>query len=113
MTYRPIIDTMIRLAETRAVFSLEKMSRENELSKLLAVSPKVVGSKQVSRGLSEGTIRCVIVAEDAECALKSKLVASAENAGVPVLFAPDMAWLGRESGIEVGASAVGIVAQED
>lgn len=84
------------------------MSRENELEKLLTISSKVVGTKQVLRGVSEGTVGCVVVAEDAEPALKEKVVAAAEYAGIEVRFAPNMAWLGRVCGIEVGAAAVGI-----
>ena len=75
------------------------MSDKNEIIKLLKVSPKVVGSKQVSRGIAEGTIGCVIVAEDADRVLKKRLVAAAENAGVRVTYAPSMEWLGRNSGI--------------
>lgn len=88
------------------------MSDKNEIIKLLKISPKVVGSKQVSRGIAEGTVGCVIVAEDADRALKKKLVAAAEIAGVAVEYAPSMEWLGRNSGIEVGAAAVGIIGTE-
>ena len=88
------------------------MSDKNEIIKLLKISPKVVGSKQVSRGIAEGTVGCVIVAEDADRALRKKLVAAAEIAGVAVEHAPSMEWLGRNSGIEVGAAAVGIIGTE-
>lgn len=88
------------------------MSDKNEIIKLLKISPKVVGSKQVSRGIAEGTVGCVIVAEDADRALRKKLVAAAEIAGVAVRYAPSMEWLGRNSGIEVGAAAVGLVRAE-
>lgn len=88
------------------------MSDKNEIIKLLRISPKVVGSKQVSRGIAEGTVGCVIVAEDADRALRKKLVAAAEIAGVAVEYAPSMEWLGRNSGIEVGAAAVGIIGTE-
>ena len=89
------------------------MSKENEILSLLKLSSKVVGTKQVLRGISEGTVGCVIVAEDAERALTDKVVGAAESAGIPVLHAPDMAWLGRASGIEVGAAAVGVGVRED
>lgn len=85
------------------------MSRENEIVRLLKLSSKVVGTKQVLRGISEGTVGCVIVAEDAERALKERVVGAAEAAGIPVLGAPNMAWLGNVAGIEVSAAAVGIV----
>lgn len=88
------------------------MSDKNEIIKLLKISPKVVGSKQVSRGIAEGTVGCVIVAEDADRALRKKLVAAAEIADVAVEYAPSMEWLGRNSGIEVGAAAVGIIGTE-
>lgn len=80
---------------------------------MLANSEKVVGSKQVSRGISEGTIGCVIVAEDTERAMKERIVAAAEKSGVSVLYAPDMAWLGAAAGIDVGAAVAGIKARED
>ena len=89
------------------------MSRENEMKAMLESSSKFVGTKQVLRGISEGTVGCVIVAEDADRALKERVVAAAENAGLPVKSAPSMAWLGRACGIEVGAAAVGIRVRED
>lgn len=89
------------------------MSRENELKTMLANSSKVVGTKQVLRGISEGTVGCVIVAEDADFALRLKVVGAAESAGVFVAYAPSMAWLGEACGIEVGAAAAGIGTQED
>ena len=89
------------------------MSRENELVKLLAHPSKVVGTKQVLRGISEGTIGCVVVAEDADRALKDRVTGAAESAGLTVMFAPSMAWLGEAAGIEVGAAAVGIGVRED
>ena len=88
------------------------MSGENEMKTMLESSSKVVGTKQVLRGLSEGTVGCVIVAEDAERALKERVVGAAESAGVPVKYAPSMAWLGAACGIEVGAAAVGIRTRE-
>lgn len=89
------------------------MSRENELVKLLAHPSKVVGTKQVLRGISEGTIGCVVVAEDADRALRDRVTGAAESAGLTVMFAPSMAWLGEAAGIEVGAAAVGIGVRED
>ncbi len=89
------------------------MSRENELKTLLASSSKVVGTKQVLRGISEGTVGCVIVAEDADRILKDRVTVAAEGGGVPVLTAPSMAWLGEVCGIEVGAAAVGTGKRED
>lgn len=89
------------------------MSKENEILDLLAVSSKLVGSKQVLRGLSEGTVRCVIVAEDADCVLTDRIVSAAEISSVPIKRVPSMVWLGHAAGIEVGAAAVGVTAHED
>lgn len=74
---------------------------------MLKSSRKVVGCKQVLRGLSEATIRCVIVAEDAENELKSALFRAASEMNARVLIAPSMEWLGRQAGIDVGAATVG------
>lgn len=70
---------------------------------------KVVGSKQVLKGLSEGTIRCVIVASDADPDLKKLLVGEASSHGVKVSYAPSKRKLGEAAGVEVAAAAVGIL----
>lgn len=84
------------------------MDKETKLLYMLNGSSKVVGYKQVSRGLSEDTIRCVVVAEDADAELVDKVVSSAKEKRVEVLYAPSMEWLGRQAGIQVGAATVGI-----
>ena len=70
--------------------------------------------KQAKKAYAIGDvpIGCVIVAEDAESALKERVIGAAESAGVPVKSAPSMAWLGDACGIEVGAAAVGIGVRE-
>ncbi len=106
---------MIWLAycELFLAYGKTSMSRENEMKVLLERSSKVVGTKQVLRGLSEGTVGCVIVAEDADRILTDKVVGSAESAGVPVMRVPTMAWLGEACGIEVGAAAAAVMKRED
>ncbi len=89
------------------------MNEDSKLIKLLNNPDKVVGTRQVLRGLSEGTIRCVVVASDADAEMIAKIAAHARKKGAEVLVAPSMAWLGYRSGIEVRAAAVGIVSEEE
>ncbi|MEG2687814.1 MAG: ribosomal L7Ae/L30e/S12e/Gadd45 family protein [Clostridia bacterium] len=84
------------------------MDKETKLISILNSSPKVVGSRQVLRGISEGIIRCVIIAEDADDNLKNKLVESANDKNIEVLFAPSMEWLGRTVKIKVPSATVGL-----
>jgi ribosomal protein L7Ae-like RNA K-turn-binding protein len=83
------------------------MERKTKLEVLLESPDKLVGSKQVLRGLSEGKIRCVILSEDADRELKTRIENAAALCSADVLFAPSMKWLGAKAGIEVGASVVG------
>ncbi len=70
---------------------------------------KVVGSKQVLKGLSEGAVRCVIVAADADAELKKRLEAAASAEKVPVRYVPTRRRLGELVGVEVPTAAVGIL----
>lgn len=72
-------------------------------------SSKVVGSKQVLKGISDGTVRCVIVASDADADLKKKIVAAANARGVKVERVPSKRQLGEAAGVEVGAAVVGLI----
>ena len=87
---------------------------KEKLNDLLKSSSKVVGSKQVLKGMSEGTLRCVIVASDADADIKTALVDEAKRRCVPVRYFPSKRKLGEAAGVEVATAAVGIMfAEED
>ena len=69
---------------------------------------KVVGTKQVLRGLKAGTLSRVYVASDADTFLYSRVVEAAERAGVPVVRVAAMKELGKACGVSVAAAAAGI-----
>lgn len=85
---------------------------KEKLYDMLNSSSKVVGSKQVLKGMSEGTIRCVIVASDADAELKTALVDEAKRHRVPVRYFPSKRKLGEAAGVEVATAAVGILSAE-
>ena len=68
-----------------------------------------VGLKQVLRGITDGTIWCVIVSSDCEGFIKAKLRDEAQGKGIELAKGPTMAELGRKVGIDVGAAVVGLV----
>ncbi len=86
---------------------------KEKLEDMLACSSKVVGSKQVLKGLSEGTLRCVIVASDADAEIKEALVDAARRHRVPVKYVPSKRKLGEAAGVEVATAAVGIISAEE
>ena len=92
---------------------MEKMKTEQKILTMLKDHKKLVGCRQVLRGLSEDTVRCVIVAEDADGKIKSHLVKTASERNVKVLHAPTMEWLGRNAGIDVGAATVGFLKSKE
>ena len=85
------------------------MERE-KLIQMLNHSSKVVGSKQVLKGMS-GTVRCVIVATDADVDLRKKIVDCAKAGNVAIVRVQSKRHLGELAGIEVAAAVVGILKQ--
>ena len=81
-----------------------------EYSSLIDNSPKrFVGLKQVLRGITDGTVWCVIVSSDCEEFIKARLYDEARGKEVEFKKGPEMAALGKKVGIDVGAAVVGLV----
>jgi len=87
---------------------VQKVMDKEKLEQMLTNSSKVVGSKQVLKGISNSTVRCVIVALDADAELRRKIVAAANARRVDVTFAASKKRLGELAGVEVAAAVVGI-----
>ena len=69
---------------------------------------RVVGTKQVLRGLKSESLARVYVANDADTFLYQRIVRAAEAAQVPVVRVPTMKELGACCGVEVASAAAGI-----
>ena len=81
-----------------------------EYDSLIDNSPKkFVGLKQVLRGITDGTVWCVIVSSDCEEFIKAKLREASHGKEVEFKKGPEMTVLGRKVGIDVGAAVVGLV----
>ncbi len=81
-----------------------------DYNSLIDNSPKrFVGLKQVLRGITDGTVWCVIVSSDCEEFIKARLRDEARNRDVELVKGPSMADLGRKVQIDVGAAVVGLV----
>ncbi len=72
---------------------------------------KVVGVKQAARALEKSIVKTLVVADDADGRLVQPLVDVCINASIPVEHVESMQELGRLCGIQVGASAVAILAE--
>ena len=70
---------------------------------------KVVGIKQLRKGLKDGLVSKVFAAENADPSLTEPLKEECERCGVELIWVPTMAELGKACGISVGASAAGIL----
>lgn len=68
----------------------------------------VVGTKQVLKAIQAGTLGYVLIAQDTEPHLQSKLRAACEEYGMPVETVATMRELGALCGIEVGAACAGV-----
>ena len=78
---------------------------------IIAKNPerKIVGFKQCVRLLAEDKLLLVILAEDCDDHIKSRVIALCEEHGVSVVSGPEMCELGRLAEIEVGASVISIL----
>lgn len=76
--------------------------------KVLQAKTTVIGTKQTVKALKQGTIREVVIAQDADPRLVSKVAIVAAEVNVPILYVDSMKKLGKACGIEVGAAAVAI-----
>ena len=75
---------------------------------LKASERKVVGTKQVLRGLKAGTLSRVYVANDVDTFLYQQVIRAAEAAGVPAVRVASRKELGEACRAEVGTAAAGI-----
>lgn len=73
---------------------------------------RVVGTKQVLRGIDEGTLRCVVVASDADNFISERVMAEAKARNVAVIMCPSKLELGRLVGVKIGAATVGVLNEE-
>lgn len=81
---------------------------EPSIIKLLSEN-KVIGLRQVNRGIKENQIRCVVIADDTECNIRLELTNTCRRAHVPVKRVPSKSELGKTLGIDVDCSTVGIL----
>ena len=77
--------------------------------KVMQANTFIVGTKQTVKALKSGTVKEVVIAEDADVMVTQKVVQTANEHNIPVLKVDSMKKLGKACGIEVGASAVAII----
>ncbi|MTH55134.1 50S ribosomal protein L7ae-like protein [Bacillus mangrovi] len=68
----------------------------------------IVGTKQTLKALQQGSVKELLIAEDADPAITSAVAQMAKDKHVPVTAVDSMKKLGKACGIEVGAAAVAI-----
>jgi len=79
-----------------------------KLLKTISESEKVVGTKQVLKSIEGKTVKCVIVADNADGFIKNSVTASCRENGIEIISVPSKKELGRISGIDVPAAVVGL-----
>lgn len=76
---------------------------------MISESPlKIVGLKQVLKGIESGDVRCVVIASDSESFIEECVRDAIGTKCVEVLYCPTRKELGRIVGIDVPAAVVGI-----
>lgn len=75
----------------------------------ITAEKRVVGIKQTKKALSDGKVRSVIIARDAEKRVTAPLIELCEKLGVTISYADTMKELGSVCGIDVGAAVVALI----
>ena len=75
----------------------------------LGTGKRVVGIKQTKQALSDGVVRSVLIAQDAEERIVAPLVELCERSSVAVTYVDSMKELGSACGIDVGAAVVALI----
>lgn len=78
------------------------------LLKTISESEKVVGTKQVLKSIEGKTVKCVIVADNADGFIRNSVTALCRENGIEIISVPSKKELGRISGIDVSAAVVGL-----
>ena len=80
------------------------------VNELIASNPqRLVGLKQVLRGIAEGNVWCVIVSADSDDFVKRKVLEAVGNSKICVKYFDNKSKLGSMVGIDVAAAVVGLV----
>jgi len=79
-----------------------------KLLKTISESEKVVGTKQVLKSIEGKTVKCVIVADNADGFIRNSVTALCRENGIEIISVPSKKELGRISGIDVSAAVVGL-----
>ncbi|PYZ95663.1 50S ribosomal protein L7ae-like protein [Alteribacter lacisalsi] len=76
--------------------------------KVVQANERIVGTKQTLKALEEQQVKELIIADDADHSVLSRVLAEAENQGIPVQTVDSMKKLGKACGIDVSAAIVAI-----
>lgn len=79
----------------------------------LAESPeRIVGLKQVLKGIAKDNVRCVVIASDSESFVRDVVVEAIGAKCVELLFCPTRVELGKAVGVQVPTAVVGIMSSD-
>ncbi len=70
---------------------------------------RTVGIKQTVKAVQKNRLRHVCIAKDADRRIVDELTELCRKKGICVVYAESMKQLGKECGIDVGASAAGFI----
>lgn len=77
--------------------------------KVLQAKEIIVGTKQAVKAIKDGKVKCLVIANDADTKVTSKVLQVAKEFQIPISNVDSMKKLGKACGIEVGASTVAIL----
>lgn len=82
---------------------------DNEKLNLIISNPHIVGFKQVRAAILDQNLRCVILAQDTDDALKQTIIELCHKNSTEIIFVKSKSELGKACSIQVSACVVGIL----
>jgi len=74
---------------------------------IINASDRVTGYKQVMRGLREGTVGVIALADDTDKTIKTQIVKECKARGINIIRVKSKTELGEKCGIEVSCAVIG------
>lgn len=81
------------------------------LEELKQARKKVVGTRQTTKALDNGSALVVFIARDAEEKVTAPVIQSSIQKGIKLYYVDSMLQLGKACGIKVGAAVAAIIEQ--
>jgi large subunit ribosomal protein L7A len=83
--------------------------RLTDLADLKRANRTTVGARETLRAITQGNVKAVFVADDAETHITVGILGACEDKSIPIIHVESMAALGKAAGVQVRSAVAAIL----